>query len=132
MANARLEPGEVVLLYTDGIIERPGRDPAAARAELARTATDTLAERGIRGTGLSAVDRVCPLSLELLVRQSGHTDDITLLAAQRVAAPEPLHLRLASTSTRCRPRASRGPGGCASTARAGATSTPSRTPSANW
>ncbi|MFI5611917.1 SpoIIE family protein phosphatase [Amycolatopsis sp. NPDC051903] len=95
-ANARLEPGEVVLLYTDGIIERPGRDPAAARAELARAASDTLAERGLRGTGLPAVDRVCTLSLELLVRQSGHTDDITLLAAQRVAAPEPLHLRMAA------------------------------------
>jgi len=76
--------GELVLLYSDGIIERPGRAPAEATAELVQVVGDLLAGRGFRDeSGLPAVDLVCTQTLELLVRQTGHSDDITLLAAQR-------------------------------------------------
>jgi anti-sigma regulatory factor (Ser/Thr protein kinase)/anti-anti-sigma regulatory factor len=85
----RLEPDEVVLLYSDGIIERPGRIPADATAELAQVVCDVIAGRGFRDeSGFPLVDRVCTQTLELLVRQTGHSDDITLLAAQhRPLAP---------------------------------------------
>jgi serine phosphatase RsbU (regulator of sigma subunit)/anti-sigma regulatory factor (Ser/Thr protein kinase)/anti-anti-sigma regulatory factor len=90
----RLEVGEVALLYSDGIIERPGREPAAAAAELATTAADAVAGRAFGRSGLSAVDRACTHPLELLVRATGYADDITLLAAQRVSPPAPLRLDL--------------------------------------
>lgn len=91
--SGRLEPGEVVLLYSDGIVERPGRTPAAATAELARVAGDTVAGRGFgEPSDLPVVDRVCTQTLELLVRQTGHADDIALLAAQRRIPVLPLRL----------------------------------------
>jgi len=87
----RLEADEMVLLYTDGIIERPGREPAAATVELSQVAVDSVAGRGF-DPALSAVERASTQTLELLVRQSGHTDDITLLAAQRRVPAPPLCL----------------------------------------
>ncbi|WP_230203081.1 SpoIIE family protein phosphatase [Parafrankia discariae] len=90
----RLEPDEVLLLYSDGIIERPGRTPAAATAELSQVLSDAVAGRGLDldVAGLSLVDRACMQTLELLLRPTGHTDDITLLAAQRHNPAPPLRL----------------------------------------
>jgi serine phosphatase RsbU (regulator of sigma subunit) len=82
-ATAHLDVGDVLLLYSDGILERPGRTPAAATVELARTAADTAAGRALRTEETSAVERVCTQTLELLTRATGHTDDVSLLAAQR-------------------------------------------------
>ena len=92
VAGDRLRAGEMVLLYTDGIIERPGREPAAATVELSQVAVDTVAGRGMDTGNLSPVERTCTQTLELLVRRTGHTDDITLLAAQRRTPPPPLRL----------------------------------------
>ncbi|GIE97440.1 SpoIIE family protein phosphatase [Paractinoplanes rishiriensis] len=91
-ATDRLQPGEAVLLYSDGIIERPGREPAAATVELSQVAADAFAGRIFNSAGLTPADRICLHTLELLVRQTGHTDDITLLAAQRRAPAPPLRL----------------------------------------
>jgi serine phosphatase RsbU (regulator of sigma subunit)/anti-sigma regulatory factor (Ser/Thr protein kinase) len=88
----RLEAGEVVLLYSDGTIERPGRPPAAATAELAQVTSDAVAGRVFRNFSLSAVDRACTQTVELLVQQTGHADDIILLAAQRRDPVPPLRL----------------------------------------
>lgn len=41
---------------------------------------------------MSTVDRQCPKVLELLVPATGQSDDITLLAAQRVSLPAPPRL----------------------------------------
>ncbi|MFI5607006.1 SpoIIE family protein phosphatase [Amycolatopsis sp. NPDC051903] len=99
----RLGPGEVVLLYSDGIVERPGRAPAAATVELAQVATHSVAGRAFEHPDLSTVERLCTQTLELLVRETGHSDDITLLAAQRVSPPAPLRLSLAADLGALRP-----------------------------
>ncbi|MFF5296436.1 SpoIIE family protein phosphatase [Paractinoplanes globisporus] len=94
IGTARLAPGELLLLYTDGILERPGRDHPAGSAELARVAANCAAGRALREPRSTASERVCSQSVELLVRATGHHDDITLLAAQRVPVVPPLELGL--------------------------------------
>jgi len=87
--SAVLEPGEVVLLYSDGLIDRPGRTMEQGMAELAAVAADAAAGRGLpAGPGTTAAERICQLTVELLTR-TGHADDVTTLAAQRLLAPPP-------------------------------------------
>ena len=95
LARAHLAPGEVVFLYTDGILERPGVDPAAATTQLRATASGARQNLLMpSGAPRSAAERVCTLTIELLTRATGHTDDITVLAAQRRSAASPLDLEL--------------------------------------
>ncbi len=91
---ARLAEGDLLVLVSDGLVERPGRPPGESLAEIAQVAADAAADRALRGTGLDPAQRVCSQTLELLLRSSGHADDVTILAVQRVAAPEPLRLDL--------------------------------------
>jgi len=100
LATSALAPGELVLLYSDGLVERPDRTIADGMAELAVAAagavTEAPAERALalaeRALALAAApaaaDRVCQRTVELLTR-IGRADDITALAAQRLAAPDP-------------------------------------------
>ncbi|GLZ33421.1 hypothetical protein Lesp02_56090 [Lentzea sp. NBRC 105346] len=90
----RLAPDELVLLYTDGILERPGRELAECSVELLQAAADIAADRALRGDSAFPAERVCTQTLELLTRVTGHDDDITLLAGQRLAPPPDLELRL--------------------------------------
>ncbi|MET9262131.1 SpoIIE family protein phosphatase [Amycolatopsis sp. NPDC004079] len=85
LAEDRLEFGESVLLYSDGILRRLGRDPDAASAELIRAAG-----------GGRAIDQVCARVVEQLAGQTGHADDAVLLAAARRVPAAPLRLRLAA------------------------------------
>jgi anti-anti-sigma factor len=94
LASSTLAPGELVLLYSDGLVERPDRTIAEGMGELAVVAADAAAHRAAP----DAAERVCQLSLEVLTR-TGHTDDITALAAQWLAEPVP-PLQLALPSTR--------------------------------
>lgn len=81
--------GDMVLLYSDGLIERPGRTMAEGYAEVAQVAADAVANRVLpTGAASSPAARACQLTVELLTR-TGYDDDVTTLAVQLVAAPPP-------------------------------------------
>jgi anti-anti-sigma factor len=94
-----LDVGDSVLLYSDGLIERPGRALGASTAEFAELAANIAG--GNRGFVIDApgrpIDRICSDTLEVLLRSTGYNDDVTLLAAQRRTPPPPLHMMLDST-----------------------------------
>lgn len=82
-----LVAGDVVLLYSDGLIVRPGRTMAEGYAEVAQVAADAVANRVLpTGAAASPAARACQLTVELLTR-TGYDDDVTTLAVQLVAAP---------------------------------------------
>jgi serine phosphatase RsbU (regulator of sigma subunit)/anti-sigma regulatory factor (Ser/Thr protein kinase)/anti-anti-sigma regulatory factor len=95
----RLEDDDMIVLYSDGIVERPGLTPRQGAAELAETLTDTALNRALpHNAPLLQVERVCGQTLELLTRMTGHADDVTLLAAQRTEPVPDLVLSLPATS----------------------------------
>jgi anti-sigma regulatory factor (Ser/Thr protein kinase)/anti-anti-sigma regulatory factor len=97
LAEDQLAPGEVVLLYSDGLVEQPGRTIAEGMAELATAAAGAAAsEVPPPGADPATAERVCRLTVDLLTR-GGHSDDVTALAAQWLTDPVPaLHLELPS------------------------------------
>jgi len=80
----QLDVDDVLLLYTDGIIERPQRAPEQATVELLTTAADAAAGRAFTvNASPQPAHRATEQVMELLTRITGHTDDITLFAAHR-------------------------------------------------
>ncbi|HEX7301797.1 ATP-binding protein, partial [Lentzea sp.] len=70
------------------------RELAGSTVELAGVVADATADRIMRGDVALAVERACTQTVELLTRATGHSDDITLLAAQLTAPPAALELTL--------------------------------------
>lgn len=97
--SEHLDVGDSVLMYSDGLIERPGRPLVASTAEFADLAANVAG--GSRGFLIDAaarpIDRICSETLELLLRSTGYNDDVTLLAAQRRTPPSPLHMTVDAT-----------------------------------
>jgi serine phosphatase RsbU (regulator of sigma subunit)/anti-sigma regulatory factor (Ser/Thr protein kinase)/ABC-type transporter Mla MlaB component len=90
LATTTLRQGELVLLYSDGLIERPNRTISEGMADLAAVAADAVANRALSaGAAPAPAERVCQLTVELLTR-TGYADDVTTLAAQRLAEPVPV------------------------------------------
>jgi len=78
-AEERMADGDLLLLYTDGILERPGVHPAQGGDDLA----DAAAHLRERLDGDPAAQRFCDDVLARLIRSTGYRDDVTLLAVQR-------------------------------------------------
>ncbi|MBW0015731.1 SpoIIE family protein phosphatase [Mycobacterium sp.] len=94
-----LQMGDAVLLYSDGLVERPGRPHGASTAEFAELAASIAGGSGgfIIDPPKRPIDRMCSETLELLLRSTGYQDDVTLLAAQRHTSPPPLNITLDAT-----------------------------------
>jgi anti-anti-sigma factor len=94
-----LDIGDSILFYSDGLIERPGRPLVASTAEFADLAANIAGGIGgfVIGAQTRTIDRLCSETLELLLRSTGYSDDVTLLAVQRRTAPQPLHMTLDAT-----------------------------------
>ncbi|NUR08033.1 MAG: SpoIIE family protein phosphatase [Nocardioidaceae bacterium] len=90
-ARAQLAPDELVLLYSDGLVERPGRSVSQNTVDLARAAGDSYLGRSLDAPARTS-ERVCQRVLETLTGTTGYADDITVLAAQRVPTITPLDL----------------------------------------
>lgn len=87
--SAVLALGEVLLLYSDGLVARPGRTLDAGLADLEIVAGDTAANPELAAwpAGTPA-ERVSHLTVELLAR-GGYVDDVTTVAVWRQPAPHP-------------------------------------------
>jgi anti-sigma regulatory factor (Ser/Thr protein kinase)/anti-anti-sigma regulatory factor len=84
----RLDPGDVVLLVSDGLVERPGQSIASGLEELTSAAGAAVA--GVRAdpTGPIATERICEHVMDMLTR-SGYDGDAVVLAAEMLAATVP-------------------------------------------
>ncbi len=88
-AGEQMAEGDLLLLYTDGLIARPG-----AGADLADVAARAAGRGGLDGPPVP--QRVCDRILAQLTR-GGHRDDVTLLAARRHAPIGRVELSLPNT-----------------------------------
>jgi serine phosphatase RsbU (regulator of sigma subunit)/anti-anti-sigma regulatory factor len=88
--SGQLAIDDVLVLYSDGLIERPERTPPQATVELREVATMVASRPSTPDQML--VDRLCHATLEELVRVTGYTDDITMLATRRISPVSPLRL----------------------------------------
>lgn len=94
----RLDPGDVLVLYTDGLVERPGCPLDEGLLALARTAVaaghETVEDDATVPT--AQVDRIAALTVERMSWTGGGlADDVTLLAVARTTEPaEPFTLEL--------------------------------------
>ncbi len=90
VAEHQLEQDAVLILYSNGLVTRPGRTPMRGTAEVMEMA-DVVCDRELDDPldDLPFVQRVCSGLMEEAT-QAGLIDDITLLAAQRVEPLESL------------------------------------------
>jgi anti-sigma regulatory factor (Ser/Thr protein kinase) len=86
-----LGPGEVLLLYSKGLVERPGRTLDSGLADLGIVAGDAAANPALAAWAAGTpAERVSQLTVELLTR-GGYGDDVTTVAGWRqLTRPAPL------------------------------------------
>ncbi|MEU4690300.1 SpoIIE family protein phosphatase [Actinoplanes sp. NPDC023714] len=96
-ARALLAPGEVVLLYSDGLVQRPGETLADGLSRLARIAGAAIADSG--SSTPCPAERLCGTTVEQITRDAVH-DDVTALAACLLpAAPASLELSVPAAAS---------------------------------
>ncbi len=90
VSEHQLDEDAVLMLYSNGLVARPGRTPMRGTAEVMEMA-DVVCDREVDDPldDLPFVQRICSGLVEEAT-QAGFVDDITLLAAQRVAPLEAL------------------------------------------
>jgi serine phosphatase RsbU (regulator of sigma subunit)/anti-sigma regulatory factor (Ser/Thr protein kinase) len=76
---------DLVLLYTDGLIVRPGRSVSESTVELAGVLSEIAAS--VEPSAAHAAERLCQQTLDRLTSVTGYADDITVLAGQVIAPP---------------------------------------------
>lgn len=78
-----LDPGDLLVLHSNGLVDRPGRTPAGNAEHLVGLASEVGPhQRGAAG-GETFVQRVCATLVQGATRE-GYLDNVTVLAAQRV------------------------------------------------
>ena len=76
--SAPMEPGSTLLLYTDGLVERPGENIDDGMARLAARVRE----------GPEDPDELCDHLLATLVPAGGATDDVALLTLRNLPVPD--------------------------------------------
>jgi anti-sigma regulatory factor (Ser/Thr protein kinase) len=100
VSEDRLDDSGLILLFTDGAIERPGVSRSRSTVELAQVVADAALGRSPLSRLFGRpVERACHIGLEHLVRSGGHADDIAMLAAHRVPPVLPFSARLPATAS---------------------------------
>jgi anti-anti-sigma factor len=88
LGSAVLAPGDILLMYSGGLVKRPGHTLDDGVADLALVTGDAVANRTLTtwAAGATPAERVSQLTVELLTR-AGYSDDVTTLAAWRQPLP---------------------------------------------
>ncbi len=81
-----LSVGDVLMLYTDGLIERRGEQITDGMRELFRALS-----------GATSAEGACAQAMAALVPPEGLDDDLAVVAVESVAAPDELRLELPAT-----------------------------------
>lgn len=92
MSGAQLADDELLVLYSDGLVQQQGTQASGETIDLARAAGSMLAEPD--GSGTLDVDRVATGVMDRLVDRVDVEDDATVLVAARVAPPGALRVAL--------------------------------------
>jgi anti-sigma regulatory factor (Ser/Thr protein kinase) len=86
--HARLDEGDAIALYTDGLVELRGVPLHETLTRLCRAAEGPVAA--------ASADGLCDTLLDAMVPAREADDDIAVVALRRLAVPSELHLRLAA------------------------------------
>lgn len=94
VGHAVVPPGAALMLYTDGLVDRPDRTLEDARAELCDASAAALAGHvGVLDGDSSVADRLCRHVTGTL-GATGFDDDVTVLVAHRRVAPAAVDVRV--------------------------------------
>jgi anti-anti-sigma factor len=89
LATDTLRPGETLVLYTDGLIERPHRTLDQGLGELAACVADAVRRNRSRQRDLA--EDICSAAASLAGAEGDRHDDVSVVAATVLAAPpEPM------------------------------------------
>jgi serine phosphatase RsbU (regulator of sigma subunit)/anti-sigma regulatory factor (Ser/Thr protein kinase)/anti-anti-sigma regulatory factor len=98
VAEHQMDEDALLILYSNGLVTRPGRTPMRSTAEVMEMA-DAVRDRELDAPldDQPLVQRICSGLVEEATRE-GFVDDVTLLAVQRVAPIAPLSVTMPAES----------------------------------